>query len=456
MQACHKRPREMAMPGNSALGPSGKSLRQAMGLDMFGLDDPRAIVQRGEGFSKPPAQVREEHVLNMLSERILNQPIIPRSVGNALQPMTSSADANFDLEWGCGPDGDWNVFDDEVAEWMDGQQQHQQPLLSHVQPQPPQPMMQQAMMQQPMMQQTDIRMAGIQRVPSHGRDVSSRPMSKQQVEEAIQKRKCNWRKYGQKNLRGKRFQGMDKIRCYYKCNYPGCPVRKQVEKNAAPDQPGDVKVKVTGEHNHEPLNPIGDDTEDSDGKDSNEGSQAQQQSSNTVSSGGSGEGSGAPSDEHDNLSDQETPEVVPHVDVAFVDQLDTRHLNFVIVDPHQPDCPITYASPGFSKLTGYSTEEVVGRNCRFLQGKDTNKNAVMQIKKAISENHAIRIILLNYKKDCSPFWNLLSITPTRDLDGKILSFIGVQIDVSSHFQRKAKPTEPTVDSAPAVATGVEL
>jgi len=374
---------------------------------MFGLDDPRAIVQRGEGFSKPPAQVREEHVLNMLSERILNQPIIPRSVGNALQPMTSSADANFDLEWGCGPDGDWNVFDDEVAEWMD-------------------------------------------------RDVSSRPMSKQQVEEAIQKRKCNWRKYGQKNLRGKRFQGMDKIRCYYKCNYPGCPVRKQVEKNAAPDQPGDVKVKVTGEHNHEPLNPIGDDTEDSDGKDSNEGSQAQQQSSNTVSSGGSGEGSGAPSDEHDNLSDQETPEVVPHVDVAFVDQLDTRHLNFVIVDPHQPDCPITYASPGFSKLTGYSTEEVVGRNCRFLQGKDTNKNAVMQIKKAISENHAIRIILLNYKKDCSPFWNLLSITPTRDLDGKILSFIGVQIDVSSHFQRKAKPTEPTVDSAPAVATGVEL
>jgi PAS domain S-box-containing protein len=129
-------------------------------------------------------------------------------------------------------------------------------------------------------------------------------------------------------------------------------------------------------------------------------------------------------------------EEIPEVDETFVTELNERNLNFVIVDPRQPGSPIIFSSPGFCELTGYSSEEVRGRNCRFLQGKDTNRNAIGQIARAIQEVQPIGIILLNYKKDGSPFWNLLSLTPTKDQDGNLLSFIGVQMDVSNSLTDK--------------------
>jgi len=259
-------------------------------------------------------------------------------------------------------------------------------------------------------------------------------LSKDQIDDAVLKRKCNWRKYGQKNLRGKRFQGMDKIRCYYKCNYPGCPVRKQVEKDTdAADNSADTKVKMTGEHNHPPLDPIGDTLDDWQCGDSLQ--QALQGSvegsSGTHHSGGMGfhmpEGSAKP-----------RSEAIPEVDHDFVTELNERNLNFVIVDPQQVDCPIIFSSPGFTALTGYTAEEIRGRNCRFLQGKDTNREAIKQISRAIQEVKPIGIILLNYKKNGTPFWNLLSITPTMDQEGNLLSFIGVQMDVSASLTDKSK------------------
>ncbi len=102
----------------------------------------------------------------------------------------------------------------------------------------------------------------------------------------------------------------------------------------------------------------------------------------------------------------------------------------LITDPHQPDDPIIYASPGVERLTGYPPDEVVGRNCRFLQGKDTDPKAVAQVRSALREGEPCEVELLNYRKDGTPFWNHLLISPVRDEAGRLTHFIGVQTDVT--------------------------
>jgi two-component system cell cycle sensor histidine kinase/response regulator CckA len=102
----------------------------------------------------------------------------------------------------------------------------------------------------------------------------------------------------------------------------------------------------------------------------------------------------------------------------------------LITAPDQPDNPIIYASPGFERQTGYSPEEVVGKNCRFLQGKDTDPNVVAQIREAVREGKQCDVEFLNYRKDGTPFWNNLSISPVHSQTGRLTHFIGVQADVS--------------------------
>ena len=82
--------------------------------------------------------------------------------------------------------------------------------------------------------------------------------------------------------------------------------------------------------------------------------------------------------------------------------------------------------------------------CRFLQGKDSNPNAIRQISMACKLQKEIRVILLNYKKDGTPFWNLLHITPVKDSDGNLISFVGVQMDVS---ERCAEGHPPSIDTS---------
>ena len=108
----------------------------------------------------------------------------------------------------------------------------------------------------------------------------------------------------------------------------------------------------------------------------------------------------------------------------------------MITDPNQPDCPIIYASPACTVLTGYNSQEVLGRNCRFLQGKDTDPAAVAQLREAIRAGKPCTVELLNYRKDGTPFWNELSIAPVRDEAGRLMHFIGVQADVTArrHLQ----------------------
>ena len=102
----------------------------------------------------------------------------------------------------------------------------------------------------------------------------------------------------------------------------------------------------------------------------------------------------------------------------------------VIVDAMAPDYPITYASPRFEKLTGYALDEVLGRNCRFLQADDRDQKGVKELSKALREQREARVLLRNYRKDGTPFWNDLTITPLRNAGGRVVQYAGVLHDVT--------------------------
>ncbi|KAJ5780798.1 PAS-associated C-terminal [Penicillium paradoxum] len=103
---------------------------------------------------------------------------------------------------------------------------------------------------------------------------------------------------------------------------------------------------------------------------------------------------------------------------------------FCLTDPSRPDNPIIFASEEFHRTTQYGMEYVLGRNCRFLQGPKTNSNSVRRIREALKARRHHSELFLNYRRDGSPFMNLLQIAPLCDSRGRIRYFIGAQIDVS--------------------------
>nr|AML79161.1 putative LOV domain-containing protein [Urtica dioica] len=108
--------------------------------------------------------------------------------------------------------------------------------------------------------------------------------------------------------------------------------------------------------------------------------------------------------------------------------------NFVITDPRLPDNPIIFASDSFLELTEYSREEILGRNCRFLQGPETDESTVDRIRLAIREQREVTVQLINYTKSGKKFWNLFHLQPMRDQKGELQYFIGVQLDGSDHIE----------------------
>lgn len=110
--------------------------------------------------------------------------------------------------------------------------------------------------------------------------------------------------------------------------------------------------------------------------------------------------------------------------------------SFVLTDPHLHDMPIVYASDAFLKLTGYARHEVLGRNCRFLSGLDTDSATQFQIAECIRAERPCTVHILNYRKDKTSFWNFLHISPVRNATGKVAYFVGVQINSSSNSQGK--------------------
>ncbi len=109
-----------------------------------------------------------------------------------------------------------------------------------------------------------------------------------------------------------------------------------------------------------------------------------------------------------------------------------------ISDLSRPDNPLIYVNSGFEQLTGYTRDSVLGKNCRFLQGPETDRDAAQTIREAIGDQRECTVEILNYRRDGSPFWNRLSITPVRDGDGRVTHFIGVQSDITDRRQAEDK------------------
>jgi PAS domain S-box-containing protein len=106
------------------------------------------------------------------------------------------------------------------------------------------------------------------------------------------------------------------------------------------------------------------------------------------------------------------------------------HQSFTITDPRQADNPLVWVNPSFTALTGYPAEEAVGRNCRFLQGRNTDRAAVSRVADALRQHRPITEVLLNYRRDGTAFWNEIAISPVFDSAGDLVNFVGVQNDVT--------------------------
>lgn len=111
----------------------------------------------------------------------------------------------------------------------------------------------------------------------------------------------------------------------------------------------------------------------------------------------------------------------------------------VVSDARLPDYPIVLANDAFLNLTGYSAEELLGKNCRMLQGEDTSRTAVAEIRAIIAQERGGTVEVLNYKKDGTAFWNQLHLSPIRDDDGRLAYYFASQIDVTEY--RKVQTLE---------------
>jgi PAS domain S-box-containing protein len=119
--------------------------------------------------------------------------------------------------------------------------------------------------------------------------------------------------------------------------------------------------------------------------------------------------------------------LIPQVLSAILDEC----VNGVtLADPDLEGAPIVYVNKAFERLTGYSQEEIIGRNCRFLQGDDRDQAGRYQIIEAMKNNQPIEVTLRNYKKDGTLFYNQLKITPLFDKKKRVIYYLGVQHDIT--------------------------
>jgi PAS domain S-box-containing protein len=123
----------------------------------------------------------------------------------------------------------------------------------------------------------------------------------------------------------------------------------------------------------------------------------------------------------------------------------------VIADPNLPDCPIVFANPAFFAITGYAPEQVIGRNCRFLQGPGTEPGTVHRIRRAITERQPVSVEIVNYRRDGRRFVNELRIAPVLDGAGNLACFVGIQHDVTARVkaERAAEKARRAAEHASA-------
>lgn len=131
------------------------------------------------------------------------------------------------------------------------------------------------------------------------------------------------------------------------------------------------------------------------------------------------------------------------LDAIKVQAIEASSSGIVISDMSLEDNPLIYINAAFEVMTGYSREEVIGKNCRFLQGGDKDQPEIDELRRAIKAEESTRVILKNYKKDGTLFWNELIISPVKDDDGKLTNFIGIQTDVTARVEAQMALKEKT-------------
>ena len=127
--------------------------------------------------------------------------------------------------------------------------------------------------------------------------------------------------------------------------------------------------------------------------------------------------------------------IIPQVLSAILDEC----VNGVtLADPDLEDSPIVYANKAFERLTGYSNDEIIGLNCRFLQGEDRQQQARFDIAEALQKHEPIEVTLKNYKKDGTLFHNRLKIVPLFDKKQRVIYYLGVQYDITEQVDSQDK------------------
>lgn len=113
----------------------------------------------------------------------------------------------------------------------------------------------------------------------------------------------------------------------------------------------------------------------------------------------------------------------------------------VITDPNRPDNPIIYCNPAFAEMSGFRIDQIIGRNCRFLQRDDREQPEISEIRNAIAAAKPITTTLRNYRKNGQIFWNELTVSPVHDASGRLINFIGIQNDVSARKEAERRVSE---------------
>ena len=121
---------------------------------------------------------------------------------------------------------------------------------------------------------------------------------------------------------------------------------------------------------------------------------------------------------------------VGHRTDIFFAAVEKTRMPMIVTDPNKPDNPIIFANNAFLAMTGYTPQELIGTNCRFLQGPETDQRTIAEVRQAIHDRKEYATEILNYRKNGSSFWNALYISPVFNNDGELIYFFGSQLDVS--------------------------
>ncbi|RTL45865.1 MAG: PAS domain-containing protein [Candidatus Melainabacteria bacterium] len=138
---------------------------------------------------------------------------------------------------------------------------------------------------------------------------------------------------------------------------------------------------------------------------------------------------------------QDNVKELPDQLMLLYQAVESTRNGIVITDPNRPDNPIIYCNPAFAELSGFRIDQIIGRNCRFLQRDDRDQPEIAEIRKAIDAAKPITTTLRNYRKNGQVFWNELTVSPVFDSTGKLINFVGIQNDVSARKEAERRVSE---------------